>query len=171
MSRSLDDLRPEVREKAEKLIAECAGKGVGLIITSTLRTPKEQFAYYSQGRKDLKFVNMARAEAGLAPITRLENRRIITHNLTSTHESGCAFDVAIRRHGAIVWEIKADLNENHIPDYEEIGATGEAIGLRWGGRFKFRDYVHFEYTGGLTFAELKDGKRPHEHISEDSALA
>lgn len=144
MNRSLTDLTPECRGKAEEFLKRCSEAGLEVIVTSTLRTPVEQYAYYLTGRKPLQSVNAARAQAGLPPITQADNRRIVTHNLESVHESGCAFDVAIKKHGAIVWEIKADLNDNHIPDYEEIGAIGEAIGLRWGGRFRFKDYVHFE---------------------------
>lgn len=171
MSRRIEDLDPIVAGMCRTFITVCKQKGLEVIITSTKRSTAEVWAYYVQGRKQLKFVNEARAQAGLPAITQADNRRIITHNLTSVHEFGCAFDVALIKHGAIVWEIKADINENHIPDYEELGRIGEAIGLRWGGRFTFKDYVHFEYTGGLTLAELSAGKRPSEHISEDSALA
>lgn len=140
--------------------AACKARGIEIIFTSTLRPAAEQFAYYAQGRKELKFVNQARQQAGLGPITQKDNLRIITKNIISIHEFGCAFDCAVVKKGAVIWEIKADVNANNIPDYEEIGKIGEAIGFRWGGRFQFRDYVHFEYTAGLTLADLQAGKRP-----------
>lgn len=144
-SRDVQDLFPVVRDLCDMFLEACRQRGLDVIITSTLRSGAEQWAYFVQGRKSLNFVNQARAQAELPPITQRENR-IITYKMLSAHEMGLAFDVALRKHGAIVWEIKADVNENHIPDYEEIGAIGEALGLKWGGRFKHRDYVHFEYS-------------------------
>jgi hypothetical protein len=120
---------------------------------------------------------------------RRENR-IVTRALTSIHQFGCAFDVVIvkgtpsddpSRQGRgnmgrlsrldgkgrgeeagmeAVWEVKADINSNDAPDYEEMGIIGESVGLTWGGRFRFRDYCHFEHTGGLTLDDLKAGRRP-----------
>ncbi|MBI4822648.1 MAG: M15 family metallopeptidase [Nitrospirae bacterium] len=161
-SRKIEDLNLVVREKCRQFISLCKEKGIDVIITSTLRTEAEQLALFSQGRKTLKAVNELRKSAGLPPITEKENKRKVTGLLTSTHQFGCAFDCAIGGQKGITYDIKADINKNHIPDYEEIGRIGESIGLRWGGRFKFKDYVHFEYTGGITLSELKAGKRPEE---------
>ena len=85
--------------------------------------------------------------------------------LTSAHLYGLAFDVAILRKDAAgrpvpTWDLKADINHNEVPDYEELGLLGESAGLTWGGRFKFRDYGHFQWTGGLTISDLAAGKRP-----------
>jgi peptidoglycan L-alanyl-D-glutamate endopeptidase CwlK len=173
MSRKLSDLNPIVAEKCRSLIKECNEKGIEILITSTLRTEAEQAALYAQGRKGLNEVNSLRAAAGMPPITGALNK-IKTKNLTSIHQFGCAFDIAITiganprvrpsegqtHRSAPTYDITADLNENDIPDYEEIGAIGEALGLRWGGRFSFKDYGHFEFSGGLTIADLKEGKMP-----------
>jgi len=158
-SRNIDDLCPAVADRCRRFIDECKRKGIPVIVTSTIRTEAEQCAYYMQGRKDLNTVNKYRREAGLPVITQKENR-IITKNRISIHEFECAFDVAVTKAGTVIWEIKADVNGNNIPDYEEIGIIGESLGLRWGGRFTFKDYCHFEYTGNLDIADLKDGDRP-----------
>jgi peptidoglycan L-alanyl-D-glutamate endopeptidase CwlK len=157
MSRKIEDLDPIAQEKCNAFIAACKEKGIDLMLTSTFRTEAEQLAYFAQGRKTLKAVNEFRREAGLCPITPRENIPV-TKNLTSVHQFGFAFDVAIKKAGLAIWEIKVDLNDNQIPDYEEIGKIGEALGLRWGGRWK--DYCHFEYTGGLTILQLQAGMRP-----------
>lgn len=159
-SRRIEDLHPIVADKCKALINLCADKGINLIVTSTLRTPEEQLAYYSQGRKTLETVNELREEAGLPPITEKENSKIITKLQTSIHQFGCAFDIAIVKDNKVIWDVKVNINNNDIPDYEEIGKLGEYLGLVWGGRFKFKDCVHFEYTGGLSLPELKAGKRP-----------
>jgi len=161
-SRRLQDLHPIVAGLCRTFLALCKERGIDVRITSTLRTEAEQLALFAQGRKSLREVNALRAEAGLPPFTEKENKLRVTNSLTSLHQFGCAFDCVIMGGAspAPAWDIEADINENQIPDYEEIGRIGESVGLAWGGRFKFRDYCHFEYTGGLTLAELRAGKRP-----------
>jgi peptidoglycan L-alanyl-D-glutamate endopeptidase CwlK len=129
------------------------------MVTSTLRSPAEQAALYAQGRKPLADVNALRAEAGMAPISEGRNR-VVTHARTSVHEFGLAFDVALLKNGMPHWDSSADLNSDNVADYAETGAIGESLGLIWGGRFRNRDLCHFEWTGGLTLAELKAGRVP-----------
>jgi peptidoglycan L-alanyl-D-glutamate endopeptidase CwlK len=165
MSRKIEDLCPVVGAMCRTFIATCKQKGIDLIVTSTLRTDKEQLAYYAQGRRSLSAVNCMRKQAGMPPLSLKENQRVVTANLTSIHQFGCAFDATVAKTGAVVYDIKADVNKDNIPDYEEIGAIGEAIGFRWGGKFPKRDYVHFEYTQGLKIPDLQAGKRPHEKVA------
>lgn len=153
MSRDINSLVPVVREKLLRLQALAGQEGIEFATVYTLRTEAEQHALFAQGRKTLDEVNRLRKEAGLAPITEGENR-IVTRLLTSVHMFGCAFDVAVLKEGRIDWQ--------DIASYERLGEIGESIGLRWGGRFSFRDWGHFEYTGGLTIEELKAGKRPQQ---------
>ncbi|MDP2167465.1 MAG: M15 family metallopeptidase [Thermodesulfovibrionales bacterium] len=160
VSRRIEDLYPPVAEMCRRFLHLCGQKGIEAVITSTLRTEDEQLALFAQGRKKLSYVNGLRQDAGLPPITEEQNRRIVTKSSISVHRFGCAFDVALKKDGGAVWDVKADLNRNDISDYEEMGLTGESIGLRWGGRFRFRDYCHFEYTGGLGIEELEAGARP-----------
>lgn len=157
-SRRLEDLCKPVEIICNQHLTACRAKGINLLITSTLRTSDEQAAYYAQHRADLKSVNHLRQIAGLGPISAAENNYPVTKTLVSVHQFGCAFDVAILKAGTVIYDIKADVNKNQVPDYEEIGKIGESLGLRWGGRWG--DYVHFEYHPGLTLADLKAGKRP-----------
>jgi peptidoglycan L-alanyl-D-glutamate endopeptidase CwlK len=150
-----------VRDRCRRLIALCEGRGIGIIVTSTLRTEAEQLALFAQGRKVLKTVNEFRAEAGLPPIGSEQNR-VVTRAATSVHQFGLAFDVAILKPNSRMaeWSPKADLNDNDTADYEEVGLFGESLGLQWGGRFRLRDYCHFQFTGGLSLRELMAGQRP-----------
>jgi peptidoglycan L-alanyl-D-glutamate endopeptidase CwlK len=159
-SRRIEDLHPVVQRKCRDFLAACEKLGLKAIVISTLRTEAEQLALFSQGRKNLKTVNELRHEAGLPPITENENRRRVTKALTSMHMFGVAFDVALIRNGKVMWDTAADVNENGVADYVEIGKIGEALGLEWGGRFTFKDFGHFQYTGGLIREELRAGKRP-----------
>ena len=48
-----------------------------------------------------------------------------------------AVDFAIlKSNSSVTWDLKADVNADNVPDYEEIGKIGESVGLTWGGRFK-----------------------------------
>ena len=45
----------------------------------------------------------------------------------------------------IVWDIKADVDADKVPDYAEAGAIAEKCGLVWGGNWQtFKDYPHLE---------------------------
>lgn len=170
MSRAVEALHPAVAGLCRKFISACKERGIRVVVTSTLRTEAEQLALFSQGRTALKVVNTLRKKAGMPAITEAQNKRTVTNSLTSAHQFGCAFDVCIVREGKNpVWDIKADINANSIPDYEEIGRLGEAIGLAWGGRFRFRDMCHFEYAGGI--AGFKKGLRPKVPVQAEAKEA
>lgn len=144
MSRDLNDLTPETREKCLRLIQECEERGIFIMIIETLRTRITQEAYYAQGREPLTIVNMMRRKAGLWAISAEENERKITWTLKSKHFDGTAFDIALVINGRPTWNLKIDMNANEERDYDEVGRIGESIGLTWGGRFKNPDKVHFQ---------------------------
>ena len=49
-SRKIEDLLPVVRERVEKMIADCEAEGIELLVTSTYRDNFSQAALYAQGR-------------------------------------------------------------------------------------------------------------------------
>lgn len=118
MSRKLNDLSPRFRPLACELLARCVEAGIPIMIVDTRRTPEEQ----------------------------AENlRRRVSWTLESKHVTGDAIDVApfevYQLYGADKIRWNAD-----DPVWYAIGHIGEAIGLRWGGRWKVRDMGHFEYV-------------------------
>lgn len=131
MSKDLNDLHPYVKYLAEKHIAECRAKGLEPVITSTLRTMQEQADIYASGRTKPGPI-LSYTKAG-----------------HSMHNYGLAFDCS-------------------FPDaeYKKAAVIGKTLGLKWGGEFKllsgkpFVDRPHFQWTGGLTTADLLKGKRP-----------
>lgn len=164
-SRKIEDLIPVVADKCRALINLCKDKGHDILITCTLRTEAEQLALFAQGRKNLLEVNGLRKQAGMPDISEKENR-IVTKVLTSIHQFGCAFDFVILKDGKPFWNTEADTDADGILDYDEVGLLGEYLGLKWGGRFGDKketqkiegwDKAHFEYTGGLSLADLKAG--------------
>ena len=134
-SRKLEDLLPPVRERVERMIADCKAEGIDLLVTSTYRDNASQDALYAQGRT--------------AP------GRIVTNARSgqSYHNYRCAVDVVPIRNGKAIWNAKD-------PVWQRIGALGKAAGLEWAGDWKrFKEFPHFQYTGGLTLAQLQKGAK------------
>lgn len=169
MRRDIEALDPAVAHKCARLIELAAGRGLEVIVTSTLRTSEEQAALYAQGRQGLDEVNAMRCVAGLPSIAG-EANRVVTGARVSVHEMGCAFDLAVVSRGRAVWDTGADVNASGLADYEELGLLGESLGLRWGGRFSSRDCVHFEYLAGLSVEQLSAGMRPVDVEEADKNL-
>lgn len=71
----------------------------------------------------------------------------------SKHQYGLAVDVVPVVNSVAVWD-------NAIL-WRKIGAVGEKLGLRWGGRWRNPyDPGHFEWTGGFTSYHLGAGRFP-----------
>lgn len=138
-SRSTSELLPPVRARVQALIDACAAQGIELLVTSTYRDDECQASLYAQGRT-LPGDRVTNAEPG-----------------KSMHNWCVAFDVVPLRAGKPVWGTKgADAQL-----WKRVGQIGESVGLEWAGRWtKFREYPHFQYTGGLTLARLAAGETP-----------
>ena len=133
-SRNLDDLLPNVKTRVESFIKACQIAGIDILVTSTFRDNASQDALYAQGRTTAgKIVTNARGG-------------------DSFHNHRCAVDIVPVVNG------KPDWDGSH-PVWAQIGAIGQECGLEWAGSWKtFKELAHFQYTGGLTIAELKEGK-------------
>ena len=116
MSRRLDDLSPRFRPLAMELLARCVEQRIAVIVVDTLRTPQEQADNIARG---------------------------VSWTTKSKHLIGEAIDVCpyaqYDAHGAdkLLWDAGD-------PIWQKIGAIGEALGLRWGGRWAQKDMGHFE---------------------------
>jgi len=134
-SRKLDDLLPPVKERVERFIAACKAEGIDLLVTSTYRDNESQNALYAQGRT--------------AP------GRIVTNAKAgqSFHNYRCAVDVVPLVSGKPNWKTTD-------PVWQRVGALGKSAGLEWAGEWKrFKEFAHFQYTGGLTLAQLQQGAK------------
>jgi peptidoglycan L-alanyl-D-glutamate endopeptidase CwlK len=133
-SRSVFDLHPVVRMKAEAFLTACDREGIDVLIYCTYRSGAEQDELYAQGRtKPGKICTNARAGQ-------------------SYHNWHCAFDWVPLVGGKPQWNDKAL--------YLKAGVLAESVGLEWAGRWtgKLRETAHCQYTGGLTVNDLIDGK-------------
>jgi peptidoglycan L-alanyl-D-glutamate endopeptidase CwlK len=130
MITDLTALHPYFRDKIVQLIHNCKKKGIELSVVETYRTKAKQAEYFGMGRK----------------YTRSPGGR-------SKHQYGLACDVVPMTNGMPQWDDKAL--------WRKIGMEGERLGLRWGGRWR-RPYdpAHFEWTNGVTTAQLASGYFP-----------
>jgi len=121
MSRALDDLDVRFRPLAIELIARVVEAGIAVMIIDTLRTPAQHA------------INLANGTSWTAH---------------SKHVDGLAIDLCpfliYDLHGADKLQWKTD-----DPAWDTMGAIGERLGLRWGGKWTQRDLGHFEMTGVL----------------------
>lgn len=134
--KKLVGVHPLVATKARQLIERAYREGINVIITQGLRTVEEQNELYAQGRT--------------------KPGRIVTNAKGgySYHNYGLAFDFAIMKDdGSVSWNVD--------DKWKRVGAIGKSLGLEWGGDWtSFKDYPHFQYTFGLSLADLRAGKRP-----------
>lgn len=134
-SRKLEDLLPQVRSRVEAFLKAAEEAGIDLLVTSTYRDNASQDALYAQGRTAPGKV-VTNAKAG-----------------QSYHNYRCAVDVVPLRNGKPVWDTKD-------PVWQTVGRLGKAAGLEWAGDWKrFKEFPHFQYTGGLTLAQLQQGAK------------
>lgn len=138
MSRALDDLTSRMRPLACELIARAAEAGIPVLIVDTVRTRAEHALNLARGAssavtsKHLPLaLRMAVLGAGIAAVD---------------YEKSDAIDVApyaiYQLHGPD--KIQWDASD---PAWQTLGRLGEAIGLRWGGRWRSpHDPGHFEWV-------------------------
>lgn len=140
-SRELDDLHPEVFFRAKAFLEAARSAGIDLLVTSTFRSADLQDKLFAQGRT--------------APGNIVTQKR----GGESFHNWRCALDVVPMKRGKVQWGSRSPAEKAL---WEQIGTIGESCGLAWSGRWKgkFRELAHFQYTGGLTLAELQAGKIP-----------
>lgn len=129
-SRSLDDLRQDVKQMAQEHIKLCAENGDDLLIYCTLRSNEEQEELYAQGRtKPGKIVTNARAGQS-------------AHNPDKSGKA-LGYDCVPLRGGKPVW---GNSSKEDAALWARIGKCGEEAGLVWSGRWtgKLKEMAHFQ---------------------------
>lgn len=136
----LKGVHPVVAAKARQLIEQAYKEGINVIITQGLRTIEEQNELYAQGRTKLGKI-VTNAKGG-----------------DSYHNYGLAIDFALMNpDGSISWNVDEK--------WKRVAQIGKSLGFEWGGDWKdFKDYPHFQYTFGLSLADLRAGKRPPQQV-------
>lgn len=155
-SRNIDDLIMPVKKMALDHVHGCKLVGIDLLITCTYRTPQDQNILYAQGRTTPgRIVTNARAGE-------------------SMHQYRVAYDCVPMRGGKPVWGTKGDgLDDDPTDDdkddlelWQRMAEIGKKLGLEWAGDWrKFREFPHFQFTGGLTLADFQSGKLPQPFVA------
>lgn len=143
-SRSLDDLLPVVKLKAEAFVAACKRQNIDVLIYSTYRDNEAQAAEYAKGR----------TVKGANPTVKKPMGNIVTNAKpgTSYHNWRCAFDFVPVIKGVPQW------NDSSL--YLKCGIVAESVGLEWAGRWvSFKESAHCQYTGGLKISDLQAGRK------------
>jgi peptidoglycan L-alanyl-D-glutamate endopeptidase CwlK len=134
-SRNLDDLLPAVKERVEKFLNAAKDAGIDLLVTSTYRDNESQNALYAQGRTAPGKI-VTNAKAG-----------------QSFHNYRCAVDIVPLVNGKPVWDTSYQI-------WQTVGKLGKDAGLEWAGDWvTFKEFPHFQYTGGLNLAQLQSSKK------------
>ena len=111
----LATLNSDVANRGAWLVLYMEHFGGHVHITEGLRSPARQAALFASGRT--------------------EPGPILTNTLQSRHLTGRAFDVDF---------VGLHPDQVHPEWWQFTGLVGEALGLRWGGRWAMLDYRHFE---------------------------
>lgn len=154
-TRDIAYLHPDMQIKMPAFLEEVAIAKIPIIITCTARKMQMQVALFAQGRQPLAEINKLRLVAGLPPINAIEAKKKVTWTLLSRHlvdydntkvedDYSDAFDFVIKKGKIADYNVKTDVNENKIADYQEVGIIAEKYGWVWGGRWKTPDYPHIE---------------------------
>lgn len=153
--RRIETLHPLVKEKVKEFIIRAEKElGIKLRVVSALRSWKEQTELYNRpfdgkdndgdGLIDEANEKVTNAKAG-----------------ESYHNFGLTVDVVEIKNGKALWK---------NPNWEKIAKLGKSIGFEWGGDWKsFKDNPHFQYTFGMSLAELRrryqSGNRQGEYVN------
>ncbi len=153
--RRIATLHPLVKEKVKEFIIRAEKElGIKLRVVSAFRSWSEQTKLYNRpfdgkdndgdGLIDEANEKVTNAKAG-----------------QSYHNFGLAVDVVEIKNGKAIWK---------NPNWDKVAKLGKSIGLKWGGDWKsFKDKPHFQYTFGLSLAELRkryqSGNRQGEYVN------
>jgi hypothetical protein len=151
MQRDIKKCCKELQDKWKTGKEECRKIGIEIALSCTSRTPLEQVALYLRGRFATVLINPLYT---LIMRTDLPNdsNHIVTWTLESKHviypnkrPLSEAFDFYIVKNGKAIWDVKADVNKDELPDYKQVADIFEKLGLRSG--IHFGDPCHVEIKG------------------------
>lgn len=129
-SRSIDDLRVDVRQNVTVWKALCAAEGLNVLITSTLRDDAYQATLYAQGRT--------------------KPGQIVTNSPTTTyHGLGLAFDFCKNVKGH---------EYDDLEFFSKAAKIAQAMGFTWGGSwtsFVDRPHIQWDNYGLYTSSMLR----------------
>jgi peptidoglycan L-alanyl-D-glutamate endopeptidase CwlK len=160
-SRRIEDLVPEVQERAREHVLRCADAKIELLIYCTLRDVFEQGRLFRQGRtaEQIKEKSAQLRGQGFPQLAKVldEAKGDKGAKVTfagpgeSFHQYAMAYDCVPLVKGKPVWGTGGE----GAALWQKVGALGTAAGLEWAGEWtKFREFPHFQWTDGQAVRDL-----------------
>ena len=161
-SRLLEDLTPEIQQRAREHVLRCADAGIELLIYCTLRDTHEQARLYRQSRTREQVQAKidqykSRGFAALARILKDVGPQKSGPKVTgagpgeSFHQYSMAYDCVPVLNGKPVWSSSGEGGKI----WAKVGELGKKTGLEWAGDWtSFREFPHFQWTGGRTVLDF-----------------
>lgn len=126
----LSKIQPHVAKKAQEALDQADREGLDILVTDGLRTYAEQASLYAKGRTKPGSI-VTNAKPG-----------------QSYHNFGLAFDMVVIKNGKAIWSVGSE--------WRRFAAIAKSKGFEWGGDWSsFKDYPHFQMTGGLSLADCR----------------
>lgn len=135
-SRKIEDLLPQIADKARQFLSRCEQAGLQVLVISTYRDFEKQAALYALGRSSPGKI-VTNAKPG-----------------TSAHNFRRALDLVPLKDGKPWWNAPEPL-------WQQIGKIGQDCGFEWGGAWTgFKDRPHFQCLDGkpLSYWRAQAGK-------------
>jgi peptidoglycan L-alanyl-D-glutamate endopeptidase CwlK len=140
-------LHPKIRDEVKLLIEKAEDffpASIAIRIAQGLRTIDEQNGLYAKGR------------------TKPGNKVTNAKGGQSYHNYGLAIDFCLLydkdgngTYEVASWDVSADFDKDHIPDWREVVDVFEKAGYTWGGRWaKIVDAPHLEKTFSHHWSDL-----------------
>lgn len=139
MTTIIEKFHPKFQPLVEKLVKNCLAEGISIKVYFGLRSWAEQDAIYQRPTN-------GKDDDGDGKIDEADEKVTNARAGQSFHNYGLAVDVVPIVGGKAVW------NDGEL--WERVGKVGEALGLEWGGRWKFVDKPHFQYPKGMKYTQL-----------------
>jgi len=141
-SKRLEDLQGPAAKVFAEWVYECTKAGIDVLVYCTYRSAREQDDLYAIGRT-VKGKVVTNAKGG-----------------DSMHQYGVAIDCVPMYQGKPLWNGDLPSTPKHDRLYEKMAAIATKLGIEWSGNWKtFKEMAHFQYTQGLTLAQLKAGAK------------
>lgn len=132
MSRALNDLSYPMRSRAVEVLARLVERGIAVMIVDTLRTEVEHQ------------LNLAKGVSWVPRSMHLPRRVRGYPTVDPDADKSDAIDLCPYETYNLHGPDKLQWN-NADPAWQAIGEIGEAVGLKWGGRWHQKDMGHLEY--------------------------
>lgn len=134
--KKLTGCNPIIKKRALMVVEKAYDRGIEVLITDAYRSIAEQNKKYAQGRTTAGKI-VTNAKGG-----------------SSYHNYGLAFDFCLVDGDGLPYWIVND-------KWMEVVKIAKELGFEWGGDWtSFKDYPHFQITGGKSCVQLMNGALP-----------